>query len=91
MTELLTAALSYRKHGLSVLPIQSREKRPLIQWEEFQNRISTDEEAKSWWATWPDANVGIVTGAISGLVVIDLDNAEAKNKLKELLSSYDLG
>lgn len=30
----------------------------------------------SWWATWPDANIGIRTGQISGVVVLDLD---AKN------------
>ena len=26
-----------------------------------------------WWRKWPDANVGIVTGAESGIVVIDID------------------
>jgi hypothetical protein len=28
-----------------------------------------------WFRRWPDANVGIVTGAISGLVVLDVDAA----------------
>ena len=27
----------------------------------------------SWWRRWPNANVGIVTGRASGLVVIDID------------------
>jgi hypothetical protein len=26
-----------------------------------------------WWSQWPDANIGIATGAISGIVVIDID------------------
>jgi len=26
-----------------------------------------------WWRRWPDANVGVVTGAVSGLVVLDVD------------------
>ena len=26
-----------------------------------------------WWARWPEANIGIVTGARSGIVVIDVD------------------
>jgi hypothetical protein len=26
-----------------------------------------------WWARWPDANIGIATGAASGLLVVDLD------------------
>ena len=31
------------------------------------------ESVRRWWKKWPDANVGIVTGAASGLVVLDLD------------------
>lgn len=26
-----------------------------------------------WWEMWPSANIGIVTGAVSGLVVLDVD------------------
>ena len=29
-----------------------------------------------WWAGFPDANIGIVTGAVSGVVVIDADGAD---------------
>lgn len=29
-----------------------------------------------WWTTWPDANIGIRTGQVSGIVVLDID---AKN------------
>ena len=28
---------------------------------------------EAWWRQWPDANVGVVTGQPSGLVVIDID------------------
>lgn len=28
---------------------------------------------QEWWSQWPDVNVGIVTGAKSGLVVVDID------------------
>lgn len=35
---------------------------------------STDADTiRQWWAKWPDANVGIVTGAASGLFVLDVD------------------
>lgn len=27
----------------------------------------------NWWIRWPDANIGIVTGAASGIVVLDVD------------------
>jgi hypothetical protein len=27
----------------------------------------------AWWRRWPDANVGVVTGTVSGIVVLDID------------------
>ena len=30
-------------------------------------------QIEAWWDEWPDANIGIVTGQDSGVVVIDLD------------------
>jgi archaellum biogenesis ATPase FlaH len=90
MSELLKAAREYHKRGFSVIPIQPREKKPLITWEQYQTRKATLDEIQAWWTKWPDANVGIVAGTISGLVVIDLDTIEAKDRLKELLPDYDL-
>src|SRR2546427_13223225 len=35
---------------------------------------STDEATiRQWWCRWPGANIGIRTGAVSGLVVLDVD------------------
>ena len=35
---------------------------------------TTDEELiRQWWARYPQANIGIRTGAESGLVVLDID------------------
>ncbi len=31
------------------------------------------EQVEEWWQAWPDANVGIVTGVVSGVAVIDVD------------------
>jgi len=28
---------------------------------------------RSWWVRWPEANIGLVTGEVSGLVVLDVD------------------
>jgi hypothetical protein len=51
------------------------DKRPLIAWREYQTRRAAPEELLSWFRSWPAANLAIVTGAISGLVVLDLDPA----------------
>ena len=67
-------ALEYAHRGWSVIPIKPRSKTPLLDtWKEFQERIATDDEIHEWFRNWPDANIAIITGNISGLVVLDVD------------------
>jgi Bifunctional DNA primase/polymerase, N-terminal/AAA domain/Primase C terminal 1 (PriCT-1) len=87
---IFEAALQYQNSGLSVVPLKPHDKKCNVAWEEFQHRRATAEEIRTWWSQWPDANVGIVTGKISDIVVIDLDSANAKDKLKDLIPSLDI-
>jgi len=70
---LRDAALAYLVRGWSVIPMEPRGKRPLVQWTEYQLRAATAEELADWFKRWPKANVGIVTGVVSGVVVLDVD------------------
>lgn len=87
MSDLLSAALSYAARGWRVLPLHTPEgggcscrrpcgrnagKHPRIRdWDEY---ATTDEKTvRNWWKRWPAANIGIATGAGSGLVVVDVD------------------
>ena len=85
-------ALSYLRQGLSVIPLKSPTmvsnelppqefirqcKMPLVKWKEFQSRLPTEEEVAGWFDKWPYANIGIVTGMVSGIVVFDLDSEHA--------------
>ncbi len=69
----LSAALQFARYHWSVIPMRTRDKRPLIKWLEYQQRLATKNEINKWYQLWANANVGIVTGAISGLIVLDID------------------
>lgn len=80
-----SAALRYREHGCSVIPIRSRDKRPLIPWEKYQTERACEDQVEQWWDEHPDANLAIVTGEISGVDVIDIDTDRGQQALSEYL------
>lgn len=63
--------------GFSLIPLKPRDKTPLIPWRAYQKRRASRSDIEGWYKATPNANIGIVTGAINGLVVLDLDNDEA--------------
>jgi hypothetical protein len=81
------AALAYAGTGWAVFPLfgivgggcQCRRrdcprpgKHPLVA--RGLHEASTDAETvRAWWRRWPGANIGVATGAPSGIVVIDVD------------------
>lgn len=49
-------------------------KHPLIPWAAYQRQRAPREKIVDWWGRrWPQANISIVTGIVSGLVVLDID------------------
>ena len=66
-------ARAYLARCWSIIPVEPGGKRPLVRWEAFQNRLPVPAEVEAWLRRWPDANLAIVTGAVSGLVVLDVD------------------
>ncbi len=83
MSACLDAALHYLGLGLSVIPVEPRGKTPLVPWTEFQRRLPTEEEVREWWRAWPEANIGVVTGAISGVIVLDVDGPDGQQALRK--------
>jgi len=59
--------------GISSIPVNS-DKKPLVAWKEFQNRLPSQEECKKW-GSMKKEGVAVICGAISGgLEIIDIDN-----------------
>jgi hypothetical protein len=58
-----------------------------VAWAEYQERLPTKKEIKRWWSRWPDAGIAIITGRVSGIVVIDFDIKRGADP-DELLEEY---
>jgi hypothetical protein len=85
MPNVMQAALLYaEKFNLSVIPIRP-DKKPFVKWEEYQKRRATPEQICGWWRRWPKAMIGIVTGEISGVFVIDCDTQAGYDALQKLI------
>src|SRR5712664_1568935 len=83
--------------GLAVIPLHGPDlptptdidqrsigKRPLIRWQAYQERLPSIQEVREWGRQWPRANLGVVTGAISGVIVLDSDGQQGADTLQGL-------
>ena len=73
---------TYIKQGWSVIPVRffredgKVQKRPAVRWAEFQTRLPTEADVDSWFALRRPDGIGLITGQVSGVVVVDVDTAE---------------
>lgn len=92
------AALEYAKKGWYVIPLTKKSKAPPMI-KEWQNQATIDENIiRGWWTKWPDANVGIVVGELSGMIILDIDSPnhgtnkekgiDGEESLKKLLETH---
>ncbi len=70
-------ALSYVQRGWSVIPVRREDKKPLIAWKPYQTERATEAVIRGWFTQFPNANIGIVTGMLSDLGVLDFDSEES--------------
>jgi hypothetical protein len=66
------AALAYAAAGWPVLPVAAHGKQPLAR-HGVHDATADAAQIRRWWRRWPDASVGIATGARSGLAIVDVD------------------
>jgi hypothetical protein len=68
-----TFAQSYLALGYAVIPVYDN-KVAAVEWKPYQRRRPTENELQQWFVRQLHANVAIITGAISRLVVLDFDD-----------------
>lgn len=67
-----TAAVLLATAGVPVFPCVPLGKHPLTK-HGFQDASVDPDQVGQWWQRWPDANVAMPTGAVSGIDVVDID------------------
>jgi hypothetical protein len=80
----------YLDHELSLIPIKKNEKKPKGRgWKKYQYNKATIEDILEWYANDPEINLAIVTGKISQVVVIDIDDPAILPELRKILPEID--
>jgi len=82
---LINIINKYLKNGYSLISVNS-EKEPYVYWKSFHYKKANTEDVFGWYNKFTDVNIGIVTGNISKLAVIDVDDINLLPELKEILS-----
>lgn len=83
---ILDATLSYLARGWSVIPVAT-DKKPLIEWKRYQSVHPTEADIRQWFTTFPNANIAVITGEISGIFVVDIDPRHGGSR--DLLLGYE--
>lgn len=72
----IQVALSYYDRGWCVVPVKYRTKTAEVNWKQYQHERPTREQVGQWFGDGKDHNVGILTGQISGGLVVLVFNEE---------------
>ena len=65
-------AKAHIKAKRSIIPLIKNDKKPNGSWLKYQDQRMTPEQAYQYFEKNPEDNMGLVTGKISGITVIDI-------------------
>lgn len=78
--EALKAALEYYDRGWCVIPLRYGSKRAEVVWRVYREKRPSREQVEQWFGDGKDHNIGIITGHISGGLVVLVFNEEGDFK-----------
>ena len=74
----------YLKKKFSLIPIQINSKEPpLIRWKQYQYKRASIEEVLGWYSQFGDINIAVITGSVSKLANIDVDDGKQLTELEK--------
>ena len=87
-------AKKYIQNGFSIFPVDLTKdekgkwvKKPAVPWKEYQTRLATDEELHQWFDSQKHNGLGLATGKISGVVVLDVESTAKEEDVVGLNSN----
>ena len=94
MSELLEAALEYRRKGFSPIPLRPGEKAfpALKTWRHLQTEPWTEDQIRDYWTRNPEANIGLHP-AEQNFIAIDVDSykgVEVQQYFAQLCVEYNI-
>tara|TARA_Y100001934_G_C12309483_1_gene754189 strand:- start:49 stop:804 length:756 start_codon:yes stop_codon:yes gene_type:complete len=87
MEMLRKNALAFAERGMKVFPCKPRGKTPITK-NGFKDATSDLRQINKWWIANPHANIGIATGKLSQIWVLDIDGDLGKKSLRNILAQY---
>jgi len=80
---LSEAALQYARDGWFVFPLFGKAS---LKGSNGHRDATTDlEQIQNWWRHYPRANIGLATGSLSGLIVLDIDPRHGGHQSVQIL------
>jgi bifunctional DNA primase/polymerase-like protein len=84
---MIEAALTYASNGWPVFPLLG--KTPLKGSNGHKDATCDQQKIQEWWSKNPTANIGLATGKLSGLLVLDVDPRHGgHDSFKKLEAAY---
>ena len=86
---MIRAAIALAERGLAVFPCWQRSKKPATS-HGFYDASKDVAVVGRWWHDNPNFNIGVATGAVSNLLVVDIDNIDAEAELRRLEAEHGM-
>src|SRR5690625_285247 len=85
----LNAAIAYSQMlGWNIFPLHYKSKTPITQ-NGFHAATNDEKQIKTWWELYPDAGIGLPTGEINNISVLDVDPRNGGDiSIDRLLDEY---
>lgn len=82
---MIKAAYKLSLKNLAIFPLQERSKEPWKGSRGFMEATIDGDKIKAWWEAVPKANIGLPTGKINGLLILDIDGPAGEESLIQML------